>query len=77
MESEKNKKSTVLVLGAGVAGCVTAYLLARKGYSVRILEGGDEPGGGCALDGTEDIHILSARAFFFQKTMKLFNCSPV
>ena len=46
MGSDRNRKAKVLVLGAGVAGCTTAYLLARKGYLVTILEGGHEPGGG-------------------------------
>ncbi len=36
----------VLVLGAGVAGCTAAYLLARKGHQVTVLESAKRPGGG-------------------------------
>ena len=37
---------TVLILGAGVAGCATAYLLQKKGFDVTVLEGAPRPGGG-------------------------------
>src|ERR1700739_837403 len=33
----------VIVIGAGVAGCVTAYQLARRGRSVLLLERGETP----------------------------------
>jgi monoamine oxidase len=35
----------VIVLGAGIAGLVTAYELGKAGYDVRILEARDRPGG--------------------------------
>src|SRR5476651_963323 len=35
----------VIVIGAGVAGCVTAYQLAVKGHSVLLAERGQKPGG--------------------------------
>ena len=35
----------VIVIGAGVAGCVTAYQLAKKGRSVLLAERGPKPGG--------------------------------
>jgi electron transfer flavoprotein-quinone oxidoreductase len=34
----------VIVVGAGVAGCVTAYQLATKGHSVLLAERGPKPG---------------------------------
>ncbi|WP_413356777.1 FAD-dependent oxidoreductase [Robertmurraya sp. 2P01SA] len=34
----------VIVVGAGVAGCVTAYQLATKGHSVLLVERGQTPG---------------------------------
>ena len=34
----------VIVIGAGVAGCVTAYQLARQGRSVLLIERGEAPG---------------------------------
>lgn len=34
----------VIVVGAGVAGCVTAYQLATKGHSVLLVERGQSPG---------------------------------
>lgn len=37
--------ASVLVLGAGLAGMLAAYELAKAGYSVRILEYNNRPGG--------------------------------
>lgn len=37
--------STVLVLGAGLAGMVAAYELTKAGYKVQVLEYQDRPGG--------------------------------
>ena len=34
----------VIVIGAGIAGCVTAYLLAQQGRSVLLIERGEAPG---------------------------------
>jgi electron transfer flavoprotein-quinone oxidoreductase len=34
----------VIVVGAGIAGCVTAYQLARQGRSVVLIERGETPG---------------------------------
>lgn len=36
---------TVIVLGAGIAGLITAYELGKAGYDVRILEARNRPGG--------------------------------
>jgi len=34
----------VIVVGAGIAGCVTAYQLARQGRTVLLIERGESPG---------------------------------
>lgn len=34
----------VIVIGAGIAGCVTAYQLALAGHSVVLIERGETPG---------------------------------
>lgn len=34
----------VIVIGAGIAGCVTAYLLASRGHSILLVERGATPG---------------------------------
>ena len=39
------KGATVLILGAGVAGMTAAYELRQAGYSVKILEFNNRPGG--------------------------------
>jgi len=43
--SGARKGETVLVLGAGLGGMLAAYELMKAGYSVRILEFQDRPGG--------------------------------
>lgn len=35
---KKNRSKHALVIGAGLAGCFTAYALARRGWSVTLLE---------------------------------------
>jgi monoamine oxidase len=39
--------TTVLVLGAGIAGLCVAYELEKAGYRCEILEARDRPGGRC------------------------------
>lgn len=43
--SGARKGSKILVLGAGLAGMLAAYELRKAGYSVRVLEYQDRPGG--------------------------------
>lgn len=38
----------VIVLGAGVIGVTSAYILARRGYDVTVLEKQEKPGMGCS-----------------------------
>lgn len=42
--SEAEPDFDVIVVGAGIAGCVTAYLLAGQGHSVALLERGEAAG---------------------------------
>jgi electron transfer flavoprotein-quinone oxidoreductase len=44
MSEEAEVDFDVIVVGAGIAGCVTAYLLARQGRSVVLIERGEAPG---------------------------------
>ncbi len=44
---EHDRKSRVVVVGAGIGGLTAAALLARRGYSVRVLDQAIVPGG-CA-----------------------------
>ena len=42
--AEENYDFDVIVVGGGVAGSVCAYLLAKKGREVLLVERGMEPG---------------------------------
>jgi glutamate synthase (NADPH/NADH) small chain len=44
-DKEANKKRKVAIVGAGPAGLSAAYELAKKGYSVTVLDSGAKPGG--------------------------------
>ena len=41
----KDEKADVCVIGAGIAGLTTAYLLAREGKSVVVMDDGPIAGG--------------------------------
>ena len=41
---------SVVVLGAGIAGLVSAYEMRRAGYRVTVLEARDRIGGRCLVD---------------------------
>lgn len=43
-ENEPENDFDVVVVGAGVAGCITAYQLAQQGHSVVMIERGEAPG---------------------------------
>jgi glycine/D-amino acid oxidase-like deaminating enzyme/nitrite reductase/ring-hydroxylating ferredoxin subunit len=47
----------VCIVGAGIAGLTTAYLLAREGRRVVVLEDGDI---GCGMTGRTTAHLASA-----------------
>src|SRR5947209_14678715 len=54
---EKNIKADVCVVGAGIAGMTTAYLLAREGKSVVVLDDGPIGGG---MTGRTTAHLVNA-----------------
>ncbi len=41
------RRRRVLVVGAGVAGVATAFALAKRGFSVAVVEAADRPGEEC------------------------------
>jgi phytoene desaturase len=48
------KRNTVVIIGAGVAGCTAGSYLARQGFQVKVLEASPKIGGCCgstAVDG--------------------------
>ena len=38
MQSDKAKKETITIIGAGLVGSLLSLLLAKRGYKVRMLE---------------------------------------
>jgi D-amino-acid dehydrogenase len=47
-DEKKKKFKPAIVIGAGVVGVATAYQLAKRGYSVAVLEPMDAPGEECS-----------------------------
>jgi hypothetical protein len=47
-DNKKNNPKSAIVIGAGVVGVATAYQLAKRGYSVAVLEPMDAPGEECS-----------------------------
>src|SRR5580700_1758745 len=47
LRGQAEKKATVLILGAGIAGMCAAYELERLGYKCLILESRHRTGGRC------------------------------
>ena len=43
-DNEPENDFDVVVVGAGIAGCITAYQLAQQGHSVVLIERGEAPG---------------------------------
>ena len=50
----KNSETDVCVIGAGIAGVTTAFLLAREGRSVMLLDDGTP---GCGQTGVTTAHL--------------------
>jgi len=44
MSEDAEPEFDVIVVGAGIAGCITAYQLAQQGRSVLLIERGEAPG---------------------------------
>ena len=47
-DTNEQTKQRVVIIGAGVVGISTAYMLAKKGHSVAIIEPMPEPGEECS-----------------------------
>lgn len=54
---DKDTSTNVCVIGAGIAGLTTAYLLAREGKSVVVLDDGPIGGG---MTGRTTAHLVTA-----------------
>jgi len=54
---KKNARADVCVIGAGIAGLSTAYLLAREGHSVVVIDDGRP---GCGETGVTTAHLSNA-----------------
>ena len=52
-----------VIIGGGLSGLVAAWQLGKKGYSVFLLEKGDEVGGQCRKDASEPNPASVASAF--------------
>ena len=52
----------VIVVGAGIAGCVTAHQLARSGHDVLLVERGPTPGSKNLSGGILYCRVRSGRA---------------
>jgi oxygen-dependent protoporphyrinogen oxidase len=52
-------QKTVVVIGAGISGLTSAYLLSKKGFNIRILEKKSEVGG--------SIESLTEKGFLFDR----------
>src|SRR4030095_2334832 len=53
----ENIRTDVCIVGAGIAGMTTAYLLAREGKSVVVLDDGEIGGG---MTGRTTAHLVNA-----------------
>ena len=69
------RRRRVLVVGAGVAGVATAFALAKRGFSVAVVEAADRPGEECRSGRggnhtfLEDFFSIAA-GFFFSRQVK-------
>jgi glycine/D-amino acid oxidase-like deaminating enzyme/nitrite reductase/ring-hydroxylating ferredoxin subunit len=64
---EKDSSANVCVIGAGIAGMTTAYLLARAGQSVVVLDDGPIGGGMTARTTAHLVTALDDRYFELEK----------
>src|ERR1035438_4993816 len=65
MPGEAEPDFDVIVVGAGIAGCVTAYQLAQQGRSVVLIERGEAPGSKnlSGEEGGPSLHVVVGDAF--------------
>jgi flavin-dependent dehydrogenase len=65
----KNASADVVVIGAGIAGLTTAYLLAQEGQSVAVLDDGPIGGG---MTSRTTAHLTNALDDRFYELARLF-----
>ena len=59
---------TALILGGGFAGCTAAYILNKKKFRVKLIEGGNNLGGGVWTNyHGEHPYTFGPRIFFSKK----------
>src|SRR6185436_16903517 len=66
---DKNTSANVVVIGAGIAGLTTAYLLAQEGKSVIVLDDGPIGGG---MTARTTAHLTNALDDRFYELERLF-----
>jgi glycine/D-amino acid oxidase-like deaminating enzyme/nitrite reductase/ring-hydroxylating ferredoxin subunit len=64
---DKNVTADVCVVGAGIAGLTTAYLLATEGRSVLVLDDGPIAGGETSRTTAHLVNVLDDRYFQLEK----------
>ena len=64
---EQNAATDVCVIGAGIAGLSTAYLLARSGKSVVVLDDGPVAGGMTGVTTAHLTHVIDDRYFQIER----------
>lgn len=63
-----------LVVGAGLYGATAAWILAEKGYSVRVLERRDHVAGNCHTERTEGVTVHQYGPHIFNtNSLKVWN----
>src|SRR2546429_2709730 len=64
---DKDTSTSICVIGAGIAGMTTAYLLAREGKSVVVLDDGPIGGGMTARTTAHLVTALDDRYFELER----------
>jgi glycine/D-amino acid oxidase-like deaminating enzyme/nitrite reductase/ring-hydroxylating ferredoxin subunit len=64
---EENLTANVCVVGAGIAGMTTAYLLAREGKSVVVIDDGQIAGGETGRTTAHLVNVLDDRYFELER----------
>ena len=73
----KKKTKNISIIGGGISGCVSAFLLSRKGYRVNLFERKNFLGGSIK-DFTDEKNIFyngpqyfDEKSFWFKELKKL------
>src|SRR5678809_1624598 len=64
---DKNVTADVCVVGAGISGLTTAYLLAEEGRAVVVLDDGPIAGGETSRTTAHLVNVLDDRYFQLEK----------